>query len=103
MDTKYEWNEAKNKENIKKHKISFYDAVEVFHDPMQRVRHDDQNLNGESRRNQTIGQIRNGKILIVVHFDFFDHHGVEVIQIISARKANSFERKIYAESKTEFQ
>ena len=100
-ETKYKWNEAKNKANVKKHKISFEEAIEVFHDPMHRSRSDDENLRGESRY-LTIGQMYNGRVIIVVHFDYFNENGVEIIRIISARKANSTERRIYAECQTEF-
>ncbi len=31
---KFEWDEEKNKVNIKKHKISFEKAIQVFLDPM---------------------------------------------------------------------
>lgn len=29
---RFEWDENKNKENIRKHRLSFYDAIRVFED-----------------------------------------------------------------------
>ncbi len=29
---KFEWDENKNKENIRKHRLSFFDAIRVFED-----------------------------------------------------------------------
>ena len=87
------WDEAKNLENIKKHKISFEVAQYVFSDPFRvwRLDRSDNNKSGEVRW-QTIGKV--GKIFFVVYTEQGD--GTESItRIISARKAEKNERRSY--------
>jgi uncharacterized DUF497 family protein len=85
---KSEWDEAKNRSNVTKHRIHFETAVLVFEDP-HAVSHLDRVVDGEERW-QTIGMVGGLIILLVVHT--MDD---EVIRIISARKATPRERRIY--------
>ena len=83
---KFEWDENKNLENIRKHRIDFNDAVEIFYGPMI-VNIDDRFGYGED---QFIGAgFMKSMIAIVV----FIEKKADVIRIISARKANKNERK----------
>lgn len=85
----FEWDEAKRLANIAKHGIDFYDAKAALEDaPVMLV--DDRKDYGE-RRCIAAGQAK-GHILIVV---FTVRNGV--FRIISARKANSRERRKYAD------
>ena len=94
---RFEWDEEKNRRNKAKHEIPFELACEVFGDPLAAgVR--DRVVAGEERW-QTIGSV-NGLLLLVVH-TYRLRGGEDDIRIISARKANRRERKIYEEG-TEF-
>jgi len=86
------WDENKNLLNQKKHRISFELAQRVFDDPLHLSRQDRME-NGE-RRWQTIGQVGNVALLLVAH-SVTETDGEEIIRIISARKADKTERRIY--------
>ncbi len=90
---KFEWNEEKNRLNQKKHQVSFEEAKEVFNDPLQ-ISKLDYRFSYFEERWITIGSTKEQKILVVANL-FFDENGEEIIRIISARKANSKERKFY--------
>lgn len=88
----FEWDERKNKENIRKHGIDFSDATEVFNHPML-VQLDTRHDYGEERW-IGIGVIY-GRVIVVV---FTDRNEGETIRIISIRKALKHERKRYEEN-----
>ncbi|MDR2733723.1 MAG: BrnT family toxin [Spirochaetota bacterium] len=83
----FEWDIAKEKENIKKHGIDFDTASDVFRDPNRIERHDEDSSEEEDRW-QTIGYYNN--MFYVVYTERGD-----VTRIISARVANSAERRRY--------
>ena len=86
------WDEAKNDENKRKHKIDFEVAQYVFTDPLRiwRVDRSENNTSGEVRW-QTIGKV--GKIFFVV---YTEEEGTEdITRIISAREAEKHERRSY--------
>jgi len=82
---KFEWDEAKNRINIRKRGIDFDDVREVFDGPMI-VNPDDREDYSEDRRVGT-GFLRNMPVIVV----FTEIN--DTIRIISARKANRYERK----------
>ena len=92
---KFVWDTAKEKINIQKHKISFTDSCYVFADQYSLTLFDEQHSEDEDRW-ITLGQTPNGKILLVVH-TFIKIDDVEVIRIISSRKATRNEAKEYFE------
>ncbi|MGC2236857.1 MAG: BrnT family toxin [Pyrinomonadaceae bacterium] len=59
----FEWNEEKNKENIRKHNLDFADAWEIFEAPMF-VQVDKREDYGETRQ-IGIGFLRNFIVVIV--------------------------------------
>jgi uncharacterized DUF497 family protein len=85
----YQWDPNKAKSNLRKHGVSFADAVGVFEDENAVTIEDD--YPNESRF-ITIGRDFLRRILVVV----YTFRGV-IIRIISARKATARERKIYEE------
>jgi uncharacterized protein len=90
----FTWDERKNRENQRKHGISFETASLVFDDPYQ-VSIQDREVEGELRW-QTIGTVKGIQILLVAHtVSEADDEGV--VRIISARKATPQERSIYAQ------
>jgi uncharacterized DUF497 family protein len=93
MRTKFEWSLAKAESNLRKHRVSFETARLVFSDPFAIV-DQDRIENGELRR-QTLGVVDGYLLLLVAHTEREDEDGTEVIRIISARRAESKERKRY--------
>lgn len=87
MDLKFEWDEEKAAVNLKRHKVSFEDAVYVFQDS-NRLEIYDAKHSGEEDRYIAIGMV--GTVLFVV----FTERG-DITRIISARKANAKERSCY--------
>ncbi len=90
---RFEWDEAKNRSNLAKHKVSFETAKLVFDDPGQ-VSVQDRIVDGEERW-QTLGMV-SGVVVIVAHT--WEEHSGQVIRLISARKATARERRVYAEN-----
>ena len=78
----FEWDENKNKQNKRKHGISFEEAIRVFADPNLKIVLDPEEK--EVRWN-AVGFV--GKILFVV----FTERGHNRLRIISARKATKRE------------
>jgi len=85
---KLEWNEAKNRINIRKHGLDFADAEEVLKGVIIATP-DTREAYGE-RRWQGIGAIGQRIVQIV-----FAEAGADTIRIMSLRKATSRERKEY--------
>jgi len=61
-----EWNENKNKENIKKHGISFEEAKDVFDDPFH-ISTMDRRFDYFEERWITIGSTKSRKIIVIGH------------------------------------
>ena len=89
MFMNFEWGEEKNEKNIRKHKIDFRDVPQLFDGPMI-VNIDDRMDYGEIRW-IGMGFLRN-IIAIIVFIEKDD----DTIHIISARKANKHESKIFS-------
>lgn len=110
----FEYDPEKNKKNIAKHGVSFKSAARVFFD-YDRIELYDEIHSVEEDRYHTIGNILSGNvttvgnlrenytgaddILFVVYTErvSIDEAGktVEIIRLISARLATSFERGVY--------
>lgn len=90
---RFEWDEGKNRLNLKRHKIRFETASLVFDDP-NAVTITDRAHDDEEERFITLGRLKDIVILFVVHTER-EADGEEVIRLISARKATPSERKIY--------
>jgi uncharacterized DUF497 family protein len=89
---KVTWDLDKEKENIRKHTISFSHAAEVFHDSHRLVWYDTGH-SGEEDRYIHIGKTDDEVVVFVVETEA----GEDEIRIITARKANKRERKAYAD------
>jgi uncharacterized protein len=92
VETRFEWNPIKAASNLRKHGISFQTAVYAFTDPCALVTVD-RNVNDEERW-QTIGFVNDILVLLVAH-TVREKDGVEIIRIISARRATRQERRRY--------
>lgn len=87
----FEWDARKAEVNRRKHGISFELATQVFDDEFV-----EKNIEGDEHgeiRWQAVGQI--GRALVRVTYTTRDEEGVEIIRIISARKATRSERRSY--------
>lgn len=87
----FEWDEAKNRSNLKKHGISFVEARSVFFDEYAVQFYDDEHSSEEDRFIM-LGMSNLSRVLVVCHCE---KAGGEVIRIISARKATKKERGFY--------
>lgn len=93
---RFEWDEAKNERNQRKHRVRFETAVLAFDDPYALTLRDESCLEEEERW-ITLGSISQYTVLFVVHA-LQELHEEEVIRIISARRATPRERKRYEET-----
>jgi uncharacterized DUF497 family protein len=85
----YQWDPYKARSNLRKHKVSFADAVTVFSDDNALTIDDDF---PDEERFVTIGMDAMGRVLVVV----FTYRG-NTIRIISVRKATAREQEQYEE------
>lgn len=87
---RFEWDEEKNSENIRKHELDFADAWEIFDAPML-TNLDTREDYGEARW-VGIGFLKNFVVVVV-----YTERG-DVIRIISLRKALKHERTRFEEA-----
>ena len=73
--------------NVKKHRVSFDEAVAVFYDPLAATFGDPDHSDDENRL-VTVGSSARGRLLVVCHVD----QGTAT-RLISARHATARERK----------
>ena len=86
----FEWDEQKEKINIKKHGLDFETAARVFQDENRLELFDEEHSEYEDRY-ITIGLINDVACVIMV---VYTERG-EAVRIISARKATRQEREMY--------
>lgn len=89
----FSWDDRKEPENLRKHRISFDEATTVFADENARLKHDPDHSQREDRF-LLLGFSAKLRILVVVHAYRQDE---TEIRIISARKATRNERNQYGE------
>ncbi|WP_430912366.1 BrnT family toxin [Methylobacterium sp. sgz302541] len=98
MRSRFEWDPAKAAANERKHGITFDLALRVFADPFLLMIQD--RVEDGEQRWQTLGSASGYVLLLVVHTlreTVEDGEDMEVIRIISARKADRSERRRYEE------
>ena len=95
METKFTWDPEKAARNFCKHGVSFEAAVEVFSDPNVVVLENYYMTDEGEQRYGAIGMAQNFALLLVIFVERGEPD-LEVIHIISARKAERYETKIYA-------
>ena len=96
-ETRFDWDENKNRINRAKHGIDFAFARLAFDDPFA-ITIQDRDIDGEQRY-QLLGAVYT-RVILVAHAITTTVPGEEeqVIRIISARKATPSERKRYEEN-----
>ena len=92
----FEWDEAKNRENRRKHGISFEEAATVFVDENARIIGDPDHSEDEERF-ILMGLSHNLNVLVVCHCY---RQQDRIIRIISARCADKGEKRDYREHLT---
>jgi uncharacterized protein len=91
--TRFEWDEDKAEANSVNHSgVTFFEAATVFVDPLSIIVDDDEHSIAEQRF-LTVGQSKQGRILIVSYTERED-----VIRIVSAREAKPKEIRAYEEA-----
>jgi len=88
---RFEWDEKKNRENRRKHGVSFDEAQTVFLDE-NAIRFFDPDHSADEDRFLMLGISFRLRILVICHCYRADE---TVIRIISARKADRREEKVY--------
>ena len=88
----FEWGPAKAESNARKHHVTFLLAITVFDDPYALIAPDPEH-SAEETREWIIGESDQGVLVVV----FTERLEGRVYRIISARRANRRERKLYEE------
>jgi uncharacterized DUF497 family protein len=91
MKLTFEWDEAKARENLKKHKVGFDEGKTIFNDPFLLTFPDIDTSDAEERY-VNIGLSIRDRVLVLIHTE---RQGK--IRIISCRKASARERRHYEE------
>jgi len=86
---KFEWDTQKAASNLRKHGVSFDEAVSVFADALALTFADTDHYESEDR-SRTYGISNKGRLLVIVHTERREN-----VRIISARKATRYEKGIY--------
>ncbi|MSQ59361.1 MAG: BrnT family toxin [Betaproteobacteria bacterium] len=86
---KFEWDDQKAASNLRKHGVSFDEAVSVFADGLALTFADTDRFESEDR-SRTYGISNKGRLLVVVHTERHNN-----VRIISARKATQYEKGIH--------
>jgi len=100
MPIRFTWRPDKAESNLRKHGVSFETATRAFADPF--ALSDQDRIEGGELRWQTVGLVEGHLLLLVAHTvaeEDDDGEEIEVIHIISARKADRSERKRYEEER----
>lgn len=92
---KFEWDENKNRINVKKHGVDFEEAKTVFYDEEALLIPDPDHSELEERF-VIMGISARTNLLTVCHCY---RNEEEIIRIISARKATTNEKKLYTAKK----
>jgi len=84
---RFKWDARKAEANLRKHRVSFDEAVTVFYDPLAAT-FDDPDHSLEEGRLVTVGYSAQDRLLVVCHTE---RGGA--VRLISARRATPRERK----------
>ena len=92
MGIRFEWDEEKNRANIRKHGVDFSDAWQLFEHPLY-VWPDERCIYGEDRF-IGLGMLNN----MMIVFAAFVERETDTIRVISMRKAKKHEEKKYEQA-----
>ena len=91
MGYRFEWDAAKAAGNLRKHGVSFDEAITVFGDPLSVLISDPDHSRGE-KRYLLLGTSNRQRLLVVASAERSPR-----TRVISARRANRRERRKYEE------
>jgi hypothetical protein len=94
----FDWDPAKDRRNVRDHRVAFRQAATVFRDPNQLSLFDEDHSEDDEDRWITIGLDSTGVLRVVVHLFEPSRADIIRIRIISARKATSSEARQYREA-----
>ncbi|NHT77909.1 BrnT family toxin [Rhizobiaceae bacterium CRRU44] len=90
----FDWNPAKAKTNLRKHGVSFVEALTIFDDPLMLSQYDEHHSDSEDRW-ITMGMTRSSHLIVVCH-TYTDLAADRIsIRLISARRPTARERLQY--------
>lgn len=86
----FEWDPGKAAENLRRHGVSFDEAISVFGDPLAQTLADPYHSESEARE-LTLGVSRQGRAIVVAHCE--RGRRTRIIRIISAREMTRREKR----------
>lgn len=92
---RFEWDDEKGRQNVRKHGIAFDQAITAFDDPFALIAPGEKHSSAGELREWPIGESDDGVLVIV----FTQRQGGQIYRIISARRASRRERRSYEEFK----
>ena len=94
MEPRFEWDDDKAEKNLKKHSVSFVEAIQAFDDPHGVEVYDEEHSSGKEKR---FGRIAHStkRLLFVV---FTIEEDTQAVRIISAKKAERKHEQTYEEA-----
>ena len=96
---RFVWDPVKARTNLRKHGVTFEDAMYVFDDPGARFEQDRADEGGDPRW-QALG-LAGGVLLLLVAHTVREEGRDEIIRLISARRATRKERNRYDETRAQ--
>ena len=94
MKRRFEWDDQKAGQNVRKHGVSFWEAVTIFNDPCMLSRYDEEHSENEDRW-VALGESARSRLVLVIQVFKEQSDDFEVIRILSARKATRQEAMTY--------
>ncbi len=94
---RFEWDRNKALLNIKAHGVSFHEVEEIFDDPFH-VSVMDRRFDYLEERWITMGRTKSGNLIVTGHLYVMSDNGIELVRILTARKATPKERERYEKS-----
>jgi uncharacterized DUF497 family protein len=90
----FDWDRRKAHINRQKHQVSFEEASSVFFDPFVFTSRDEEHSDQEERF-ISVGTSQAGRLLVVIHTQWYEAPDTTAIRIISSRRATGGERQRY--------
>jgi uncharacterized DUF497 family protein len=90
---------VKARANLRKHDVSFEDAIHIFEDPYALFEQDRTDEAGELRW-QALGLAGGVAVLLVAH-TILEEGGDEIIRLVSVRRATRKERNRYEQTRAQ--
>ena len=97
MNREFEWDDSKARANLRNHGVSFELARRAFDDPFAILVQD--RIEANEVRWQTLGMANGVVLLLVAHTIVEWDEGIEVVRIISARRADRSQKRYYEQNR----